>query len=137
MLFQLPRESFHPQDTSRRSPFAYREIGSRDIARLVTLSSCNQTPKPDPRWSTVNAPVGDFPIGKSAMKEVLDLRLSKPRMPMCDATCCTPLSLRGTRRNSGLRGFSVLPSTLKTPKCRVPTPRDLVPPVPPMIDGSD
>jgi hypothetical protein len=51
--------------------------------------------------------------------------------------CGTPLHLRGTRRNSGLRYSSVFPSTSKTPKCRILTPRDLVPPVHVTINGSD
>jgi hypothetical protein len=42
---------------------------------------------------------------------------------MCDATCCPPLRLRGTRRNSGLRCFSVLPSTFKNTE--VPSPDSL------------
>jgi hypothetical protein len=53
MLFQLPRE-FLSHRLLGDLPFANRKIGSRDIARLVTLSRATQTPSPECRWSTVN-----------------------------------------------------------------------------------
>jgi hypothetical protein len=61
------------------------------------------------------------------------------KTPNAEVRChvLSPLRLRGTHRNSGLHCFSMLPSNLKMPKCRVPMSRDLVPPVPPMIDGSE
>jgi hypothetical protein len=101
-----------------------------------------KTPNPDPRWSMVNDSIlsGISLSGNRHMKGQRFTHLSKPRMPRCDATCCHLLHYScGTRRNSGSRNhsFSTVLSTLKTPKCRVPTPRDLVPPVPALIDGSD
>jgi hypothetical protein len=51
--------------------FAYREIGSRDIARLATLPSCNQTPKP--RSPMVNGQPRDI-----ATRDVEDLLSQTP-----------------------------------------------------------
>jgi hypothetical protein len=108
------------------------------LSRILCAILCPSNlrgPIPDGQRSMTHL-VGDFPIGKSAYERSRFTHLSKPRMLICDATCCTPHNLRGTRRDSGLRYSSGFLSTLKTPKCRIPTPRDLVPPVPPTIDGS-
>jgi hypothetical protein len=92
--------------------------GFADSRTLCAPSVKYETPTPDPRCqrSTLLC-IGDFPIGKSTDERWRFTHLSRLRTPMCDATCCPPLRLRGTRRNSGLRCSSVLPSTSKTPKC--------------------
>jgi hypothetical protein len=71
------------------------------------------------------------------MKGIESLTFHSSERPTRDTTCGIPHTLRGTRRNSRPRDFSVLLSTLQTPKYRVPNPQDLVPPVPPTIDDSD
>jgi hypothetical protein len=132
-----PSGVLYPQSSRRSSLRASEDRVSRTREPCAHLARC-ETPIPDPRVHGQRPnPVGDFPIGKSAYERSLGTHLSKPRMSMRDATCRPPLRLRGTRRNSGLRCSSVLPSTSKTPKCRVSNPRDLVPPVPPTTDGSD
>ena len=129
-LFQLPREFFLPT--------VFSTISSSRIGRsgLVISRGLQHCPcvinhrNPDPRWSTVNT--SGY---RHSRCRVFVFR--NPKYRGADATCYTPHSLCGTRCNSGLRCSSVFPSTLKTPKCRIPTPRDLVPPVPPTIDDSD
>jgi hypothetical protein len=62
--------------------------------------------------------------------------LENPECRNPDDTCQQPRYHCGTRRNSGLCWSFVIPSTLETPKCRIPTPWDLATPVPFLINGS-
>jgi hypothetical protein len=74
-LFQLPRE-FFTHSLLGDLLFAYREIGSRDIARLATLSLCNQTPKS--RSPMVNGQyLGISPLAMPS------LCISEPQVPRC------------------------------------------------------
>jgi len=126
-------ESSLPTVFSATLPSYSGRSGFTDSRTLCALP-CNfkpWTPTLDGQWSTPPC------IGKSADDRWRFTHLSKLRTSMCDVTYRPPLRLCGTRRNSGLRCSSVLPSTSKTPKCRIPTPRDLMPPVPPRIDGPD
>jgi hypothetical protein len=127
----------HPQDTLLISRQLSREIGSREIANPACAPRATlklRSPIPEVNGQRLNP--RDFPVGKSRMKGH-DCLPSKT--PNADARCHVLSSTLtcGTLRDSRPRDSSVLLSTLKTPKCRVPSPRDLVPPVPPTIDGSD
>jgi hypothetical protein len=95
MLFQLPRE-FLTHRLLGDLPFVNRKIGSRDIARLVTLSRATQTPSPEcRRVNSQRLRVGDFPLGENAIREVDLLCLQTPSAEMLilrDRATCLPLT---------------------------------------------
>jgi hypothetical protein len=84
----------HPQDPLLISRQYSREIGFRDVAKLVgTVHLLTKTPNPD--GSKVNASlfVGDFPIGKSEHPMSRFTCTTNSRTPNSDGTCAIP-SLR-------------------------------------------
>jgi hypothetical protein len=115
MLFQLPSGDFVP------TGFSFSELRlhigrsgltiSRSLRHAFGLSS-TEIPIPD---------------GQQSTSGYRHLRFQRPAFPTSelrtrDATCDTPRNLRGTRRDSCSRGFSVLPLAPKPPKCRNPDP---------------
>jgi hypothetical protein len=119
-----------PTGFSRRSPLQISEdriSRYREACKIVLVQSNTKTLIPDGQRST-----SGYRYSRCRRPALLTSELRTR-----DATCCAPHNFRGSHRNSGLRGLSVLPSTSKSPKCRIPIPRDLVPPVPPTMDGSN
>jgi hypothetical protein len=119
-------------------PFASREIGFRDIANPVCTFSCNfKTPNPDGQRSTLSTRRG-FPYREIAMRCRNFTRLSKPEPEVPNSDQChlysTPLVVphcHVTSRDFGDRGSTICKFFLcnGNPECRIPTSRDLVPPV--------
>jgi hypothetical protein len=116
-------------------PLANREIGFRDIMKLVgTVLVQFKTPNSD--GSTVNASIliGDFPIRKSAQVMSWFTRPTNHRTPNSDACVLIPRATSPPfSALSGIAGSQFHRSqflcTIK-PECRIPTSRDLMPPVP-------
>jgi hypothetical protein len=139
MLFQLlSRVLVTHRTPSTISPSHFGKSVFALLRTLYALLVCFETPNPDPRCQRSTDPIlsGISLSGNRRMKgsEALpfqnpECRYAMPRVVL-HAVSVGPIATR-------TRYSSMFLSTLKTPKCRVPTPRDLVPPVPPMIDGSD
>jgi hypothetical protein len=74
-------------------PLPYREIGTRVIASPAQ-DRVSQSPKPDEYSPTASLLlIGNFPVGKSVLYEVVITHLTNPRFPICDGTSCTLSSL--------------------------------------------
>jgi hypothetical protein len=99
---------------------------------------------PETRWvkvSTLSIPVGDFPIGKLAHGMSWLTRTTNPRTSNSDAhmryfLATSPLfSLYRESHDHDFTGCNFF--TRENPECRIPTFRDLLPPAPIVIDGSN
>jgi hypothetical protein len=121
----------HPQGTRLISRQVSREIGSRGTARLAALFSCNsncRTPNTDGQRSTardITPRDVNSPVFKTPSTEVRCHVLALHAVPW-------DLSQFGTSL------FLHVPFDFENAK--VPSPEllwDLVPPIPPMIDGPD
>jgi hypothetical protein len=139
MLFQLFSGVLVTHRTlSAISPSQFGKSAFALSRTLCALLVCFETPNPDPRCQRSTDPVllGISLSGNRRMKSSESLTF---QIPNTDVRCHVLYSTPSPWDPSplGTHYSSVFLSTLKTPKCRIPAPRDLVPRVRAPIDGPD
>jgi hypothetical protein len=134
--------SLHPQDFPFYLPFFYQGIGLRDIMKLMsTVLMSTKTPKPEGSKSQLLRSYRGFPYRRIGAYDVV-VRLhhnsSNPELQwhVCYSFATSPpLSTLSGIAGSQFRWSKY--RAMRIVECRIPTFRDLVPPVPMIIDGSD